>query len=96
MGAQEFFQRAKGKTAKDAFLMARDQAAYEHGHGGYTGTLAEKSGFIEIPVPDGKDPHDFANDLMQYDDPRVSSKWGDAGCVELKQGEYLFFGWASS
>jgi hypothetical protein len=51
MGAQEFSQVAFGKTARDAFYTARENAAYEHGHGGYTGSLAEKSAFVEITIP---------------------------------------------
>ena len=96
MGAQEFTQKAKGKNAKEAFSAAREQAFYDHGHSRYTGSIAEKDSFILIPVPDGKEPAEFASDLMQYDDPRISDKWGPAGCVELAKGEFLFFGWASS
>jgi len=35
--------RAKGKTAQEAFDAAVAQARHEYGHGGYTGTIAEKS-----------------------------------------------------
>jgi hypothetical protein len=96
MGAESFYTEAKGKTAKDAFRVAVEEAAYYHGHGGYTGTIAEKSSFEEIRVPDDKDPEDYARELMDACDPRVDDKWGPAGCVKLKPGEYLFFGWASS
>jgi hypothetical protein len=46
MGAQTFEDRAQGKTAKEAFSAAQEQAYWEHGHGGYTGTIAEKPGFV--------------------------------------------------
>jgi len=49
MGAAEFEQHGKGATVTEAFLAAREQAAWEYGHGGYTGSLAEKGEFIEIP-----------------------------------------------
>ena len=43
MGASTFLTRATGKTAREAFASATSDARYEHGHGGYTGTIAEKN-----------------------------------------------------
>lgn len=51
MGATNFETTATGKTAREAFLNAVNDAHYWHGHGGYTGTIAEKPGFIEFSVP---------------------------------------------
>lgn len=96
MGACDFRTRASGATAREAFNTAREDAQYENGHAGYTGTIAEKGSFKEIAVPAGKDPEDYAEELMDNDDPRISDKWGPAGCVKVGPGEYLFFGWASS
>jgi hypothetical protein len=96
MGAEQFFMKSTGKTAQEAFRNAVDQAAYEHGHSGYTGTIAEKSEYTMIPLPEGKNPTDYANELMDNSDPRVDDKWGPAGCFDLGKGSYLFFGWASS
>jgi len=96
MGAADFSCRARGKTAKEAFASAVLDAQYESGHGGYTGTIAEKYSFVMIQPTDGESPEDCANRLMEADDPRVSDKWGPAGCVRVGEGEYLFFGWASS
>ena len=96
MGASEFFTTGKGKTATEAFKTARAQAQYDHGHGGYTGSLAEKHEFVEIPLPVGADPHDAAQKLIDVGDSRVDDKWGPAGCVKVAEGEWLFFGWASS
>jgi len=95
MGSQDFYHVETGKTAQEAFNNAHNDACYEHGHGGYTGTLAEKNDFIEIPVPGEKDPTEFAQELIDNDDDRIVDKWGPAGCVKIKEGEYLFFGWAS-
>ena len=53
MGASEFITVAKGKTADDAFAVARERAHYDHGHRGYTGTIAEKPGFVEFQRPKG-------------------------------------------
>ncbi len=97
MGAQVFSTTAKGKTAKEAFQAAREHAQWESGHGGYSGTIAEKHEFVLIPLPEGKKPSAYADELIQAGDPRIDDKWGPAGCIELKKGEeYLFFGWASS
>lgn len=99
MGACEFFHEAEGQTPKEAFIKARNEAAYDHGHSGYTGTIAEKLDFIMISVPFGDDPHDYAQELINNCDDRIDDKWGPAGCILLKKGEkknrYLFFGWAS-
>jgi len=45
MGASEFITFATGKNANAAFNDAISSAAYEAGHGGYTGTIAEKDSF---------------------------------------------------
>jgi hypothetical protein len=96
MGAQAFEVIAKGQTARIAFMAAVEAAAYEYGHGGYSGSLAEKSAFVTIDVPKGTDPVTYARKLIDDGDDRVDDKWGPAGCIELAPGEFLFFGWASS
>ncbi|MBD3262054.1 MAG: hypothetical protein GF334_10390 [Candidatus Altiarchaeales archaeon] len=48
MGADTFFVRVKGKTARDAFREAVEDARHWSGHGGYTGTIAEKSDYVMI------------------------------------------------
>lgn len=95
MGASDFCTRSKGKTAREAFDRAVDQAHYENGRGGYTGTIAEKRSFVMITVPDGQDPFAYASKLMDDDDRRIVDKWGPAGCIDLGNGEFYFFGWAS-
>jgi hypothetical protein len=53
MGASEFSTYAFGKNAGDAFSAAVSEAQYQHGHGGYSGTIAEKHNFhgvIELPA----------------------------------------------
>ena len=96
MGADTFMGRARGKTANEAFRSARAEALYECGHGGYTGTIAEKHSFVMIQLPVGKDARQYADELIGNGDSRIDDKWGPAGCIKTKEGEYLFFGWASS
>lgn len=96
MGAYDFINRSSGKSAQEAFSRAVDQAAWENGHGGYTGTIAEKHAFVMIDVPAGVEPEAYANRLLQEGDPRINDKWGPAGCIALGGDHYLFFGLASS
>jgi hypothetical protein len=97
MGAHTFIQSARGKTAKDAFIDAKQQACWEHGHGGYTGTLAEKYDYVMIGKADDKNAaRKLADELIEAGDHRIDDKWGPAGCIEYGDGQYLFFGWASS
>lgn len=158
MGSTTFYTLAHGKTPNDAFRAAREQACYEHGHGGYSGTIAEKDGFTVIresakvikeraavkarkakaklaaekarkPVDpwgvydaeeeyrsaraardslkasmtrrktgkakDAQAAHEIAYALVEMRDRRIDDKWGDAGCIPVDDGSYLFFGWAS-
>jgi hypothetical protein len=96
MGAESFSSRSKGKTAKEAFNKAKEEARYDFGHGGYTGTIVEKRSFVMIQTPKDKNANDYANELMNNNDRRIDDKWGPAGCIHIKDDEYLFFGWASS
>jgi hypothetical protein len=96
MGASDFCVKGSGKTAKEAFNAAVEDARYEHGHSGYTGTIAEKDSFKMISVPDGIDPVEYAYQLLEEDDDRIADKWGSAGCIKLGDDKWLFFGYASS
>jgi len=96
MGAVDFCIRVKGKTAKEAFNNAVAEALYQHGHSGYTGSIAEKDSFIMISCPDGEDPENYAYDLLEEDDSRVADKYGPAGCIKSGDNEYWFFGFAST
>lgn len=60
MGAELFRTRATGDTLDAAFAAAIEWASYEDGHGGYSGTIAEKTSAIEVAVPDGAQPAMFA------------------------------------
>lgn len=97
MGATTFVTEARGETAQKAFTAAVQDACYEHGNGGYTGTIAEKNEFVMIPLPPGysDNPSVYAHELIDAGDPRIDNKWGPAGCLELGLGHFLFFGWAS-
>jgi hypothetical protein len=46
MGAEQFEVITLGRTAAAAFDKAVADAQYDYGHAGYTGTIAEKSGYV--------------------------------------------------
>ena len=111
MGAANFYCTSTGSNAQEAFTSAVKKAQWDFGHGGYTGTIAEKSNFTmasENPLLPEAANH-LVNSLT---DTKYSSKWGPAGCVELmssvtyletdstiqksKTKRFIFFGWASS
>jgi hypothetical protein len=98
MGAETFIVETEGRNAKKAFNKARDEACYLYGHAGYSGTLAEKTSFIMIDdVPANvTDFEAYADDLIERGDSRIDDKWGPAGCIDCRDGTYIFFGWASS
>lgn len=99
MGAQEFSNLVPGDTVREAFSKGVDQAAWEHGHGGYTGSLAEKHSYVVInpgKVYSKEDAFELSDKLLEDDDDRVNDKWGPAGALEVEGGQWLFFGWASS
>ena len=97
MGAEVFSCSAKGKDANEAFSVARSAALHAHGHNGYTGSIAEKSSFRLVPLHESviKDKVLFFHKIQSLIDNQFDDKWGPAGCIELKEGEYYFFGWAS-
>lgn len=94
MGADWFETEAYGADAKAAFKTAREEAQCDRGHGGYTGTIAEKHTF-KLVTPGGNETlRDFLDRMA--DDPKFDDKWGPAGAVRVEEGKYIFFGWASS
>ena len=96
MGACDFYAVANGANAKEAFDRATSDARYERGHGGYTGTIAEKREFVMIPLPEGAEPLIEARRLISEGDDRVLDKRGPAGCFHLGEDHFAFFGVASS
>lgn len=96
MGATPFMTLSSGKDANTAFRNAVESALYDCGHGGYSGTIAEKDFFVRIELPQGASPQKEANRLIDDCDERIDDKWGPAGMFDLGKNHYLFFGWASS
>ena len=134
MGAEWFEEGASGKTMKSAFKAAHERALWEYGHRGYTGSLAEKPGFVDMTkdfpkystieemeeilgkIASFPNIEDY-NTVSKYDYKNkkiikramteeektlvkiaeaANDKWGPAVGIKIGDGEYVFFGWASS
>ena len=100
MGATTFREVSRGETAEKAFFSAVQDAQYMHGHGGYTGTIAEKSSYTMATEKSlsSQEAYCLADSLI---DTTYSNKWGPAGCIQISTNttdqtkKFLFFGWAS-
>ena len=66
MGAQSFVCEARGKSMGEAFMSAVDEALHWNGHGGYTGTIAEKPGATLFDVPLSELPERY-QDVEMWD-----------------------------
>ncbi|MGX1909385.1 hypothetical protein ACWIID_11020 [Streptomyces phaeochromogenes] len=101
MGALDFYTTATGTDVHTAFNSAREQAEWEYGTSGYTGTIAEKNEvtLLDEPKRSEQDAVGRAKDLLRGDDPRVSGKYGPAGALPITavdaSGAWLFFGVAA-
>lgn len=102
MGACDFSVMAEGTSLEDAFSKAASEARYMYGHGGYSGTIAEKHDVVLIDtVASEREAYDLAEKLLGEDDERIDDKWGPAGAIKIAGGppdrqQFLLFGWASS
>lgn len=105
MGATQFITHAYGKTIEEAFNTAYEDALWEHGHGGYTGTIAEKPGFVLVDVPPGVTFTEFVHALEDSWDKKpdwapsnwdrltaiYNDKWGD--CLAVADTRHLDNNW---
>ena len=97
MGATTFVTIEDGESPDTAFDKAVEKAKTLNGTAGYTGTIAEKTAFTVIgkPVENMEQANDRIDHLFETNDHRIDDKWGPAGCIELPDNKYIFFGWAS-
>jgi len=60
MGGCDFYKQYVGtKSPTEAFKELVDDAIYEYGHGGYSGTIKEKDGYRLLSVPSDVNIQDF-------------------------------------
>lgn len=107
MGSCSFQIRTKELNAPLAFNALVAQAQYEHGHAGYTGTIAEKTSWEIGLLADPANPRvpEFVLEAEAQkfinDDLEDLDKYGPAHVVFLKDeagkpSGLIFYGWASS
>jgi hypothetical protein len=104
MGGSSFFVSGMGKDVNEAFRNEVDDAQYEKGHGGYTGTIGEKHGFVLFTPPAGMTAVAFCRAVATGEIPAdatpltvrtireaedvYSDKWGPCVAVEFTASEY--------
>lgn len=95
MGASTFITTSEQNDPQVAFSELVQQAKFEYGFGGYSGSIGEKDSFLVASHSSRSldDAVALADRLL--DDDRFSDKWGPAGALPLQDGGWLFFGWAS-
>lgn len=85
MGYEFNFTKLKARSKKEALAEAETiiaQAAYEYGHGGYTGSFAEAQGveFVESDMADEEQAEEWLSDY--------ADKWGPAIITLTKNGKF--------
>lgn len=85
MGGTTFITFSYGKDVREAFQRAVKEAEHTYGHGGYTGTIAEKTKYRTIPLSEhkGKNKIKYANQLIDKDDWRIEDKYDPAGAIRI-------------
>ena len=102
MGAETFMNIVTAESAREAFKTAHETACYEHGHGGYTGTIAEKSNYSMSKKPEGMDANEWLDKVEDFDEDEkdqehyralkhdfniYDDKWGPALCIDCGPAE---------
>jgi len=88
MGAEfQMDEIPEGMGLAEAFRLMQDRARYDHGHAGYSGTIAEADGFQEVLHPE----FDTIGAAGEWADAHAE-KWGPAIVVSVKGGKKYFAG----
>lgn len=75
MGGTTFETHNDLDDVAQAYSAAVADAAWEHGHGGYTGTIAEKSGYVVFDVPAGKTAKEAMDALQRAHFDYATDSW---------------------
>lgn len=103
-GATDFYTGIRKtdqiKTAEEAFQVATNNAKYDDGNDGYTGTIAEKNSYIMVgKTKTANEAKRMAKNIINNGDPRIDDiddKYGPAGCIEFDEPPgWIFFDMAS-
>jgi hypothetical protein len=96
MGACTFTTFGEGEDLQKVFTQLKKEAQYEHGRGGYTGTIAEKPG-AELRQPLKIFTREEALDFARKDSDS-NDKYGNAYAIAVQDANFvgfLFYGWAA-
>jgi hypothetical protein len=93
MGATNFDLTIKGKSMASAYREAVTEAEYEYGHNAYNGTISTTNGFTDKTSTFKASGLTIDKFIEEHLDN--TEKWGSAWGVEVKKGEFVFFGWAA-
>lgn len=106
MGAEHFMVKQTGSSIGEAFTEAVRRALYDHGHSGYTGTIGEKGGYVEVTLPRGINPETFLDalqkDSCEREHPNVAAILGADKADEImsihddKWNDAIGFRWSEN
>lgn len=85
MGAIGFETTATGKSAKEAYKSAVDDALYEFGHDGYNGTISTTNGYRMYSIPEQVEPGTILK-LIRKD---LGLKQAELGALIGRSGGYI-------
>src|SRR4051794_19330764 len=94
MGRQAFIEYAEGTDLDTTFDVTVAAAQYEYGHGGYTGTIAEKDGYGCEALTDDLMRYEeavaLAKKLLDEDDKRCRDSDMPACAIPVRGGERTY------
>jgi hypothetical protein len=111
MGAEQFTVESRvTDSVAEAFKQVREDALYDCGHRGYTGTIAEKHGYVVYTPPADISAGQVLEAFWSYPNvtpewadskyaaayEQYNDKWGFAVAMKNPNGTWIFTGWASS
>ena len=98
MGATTMGCEVPAKTGEEAiaeFHHIKEENEYECGHGGYTGTFAEKTHCLILTPPHGDEYWSILELKELVDNSKEYGKWGPAVAGRISETEYYLYGWCS-
>jgi hypothetical protein len=103
MGGEYYSRTVQAKTDEEAvaaFENIRESCLYESGHGGYTGTFAEKEEIKILPPPPCRRTPAQEREFWTREEldefAQEQDKWGDAFGGKINETEYYLCGWCSA
>lgn len=86
MSSEWFETYSTGKTMKSAFKAAVKDAEYDYGHRGYTGTIAEKTDFVDLTkdFPKFKDEKEMEEILQAIYHGKAKNPAHEAAVAKLE------------